>query len=202
MHSAAARMTRRLKVSTSVRRGPRSVWAMAVSRKCWSRRTATPMPRKTPQTKKPAANSLAFSHGRRRLRLSTSATSTTVKPTSSSAQRIINSRSNGSSQRHLRWRAARTVIRGFGARSDRGAVTLLDGADRAEQLDGVGAELLGLWILQRRRQRHEALLVDLRVEFHAQLLERGHRRRVELEGFVRRQRSHVVGRVGHPAALL
>src|SRR5262249_48260081 len=168
MHSAAPRMMSRLNVSTSVRRGPRSVCAIAVRRKCWSRRTATPMPRNTPHTKNAAANSLALSQGRLRLRLMTSATATSVKPSSSSAQTTISRRWSGSSTGHLRWRAARTVTRGLTAL----AVTLLDGADLGEELDGVRAELLGLRILQRLRQDHEALLVHLRVEFHAELLQR------------------------------
>src|SRR2546425_10215120 len=113
------------------------------------------MPRNTPHTKKPAANSLALSHGRRRLRQTTSATSTMVKPSSSSAHSTISARSSGSSRGHFRWRPARTVTRGLGA-----GVTLLEGPDLAEELDGVGPELLGLRVLQRRRQRHEALLVD------------------------------------------
>src|SRR5215470_1076807 len=198
MHNAAPRMTRRLNDSTRVRRGPRSVCAIAVRRKCWSRRTATPMPRKTPHTKNAAANSLALSHGCLRLRLTTSATSTIVKPSSSSAHTTIRRRSSGSSTGHLRWRAARTVMRGLTAL----AVTLLDGADLAEELDGVGAELLSLRILQRLRQHHEALLVDLRVEFHAELLQRLYRGGVELEGLARRERARVLRGLDDPPALL
>src|SRR5215470_5259206 len=197
MHTAAPRMISRLNVSTSVRRGPRSVCAIAVRRKCWSRRTATPMPRNTPHTKK-AANSLALSQGRLRLRLTTSATSTSVKPSSSSAQTTISRRSSGSSTGHLRWRAARTVTRGLTAL----AVTLLDGADLTEELDGVGAELLSLRILQRLRQHHEALLVDLRVEFHAELLQRLHRGGVELKGLARCERARVLRGLDDPPALL
>src|SRR5215470_18503960 len=197
MHTAAPRMISRLNVSTSVRRGPRSVCAIAVRRKCWSRRTATPMPRNTPHTKK-AANSLALSQGRLRLRLTTSATSTSVKPSRRSAQTIIRRRSSGSSTGHLRWRAARTVTRGLTAV----AVTLFDGADLAEELDGVEAELLGLRILQRLRQHHEALLVDLRVELHAELLQRLHRGGVELERLARRERARVFRSLHDPAALL
>src|SRR5262249_7784037 len=198
MHSAAPRMISRLNVSTSVRRGPRSVCAIAVRRKCWSRRTATPMPRNTPHTKNAAANSLALSHGRFRLRLTTSVTSTIVKPSRRSAQTIIRRRSSGSSTGHLRWRAARTVTRGLTAV----AVTLFDGADLAEELDGVEAELLGLRILQRLRQHHEALLVDLRVELHAELLQRLHGGGVELERLARRERARVLRGVHDPPALL
>src|SRR5262249_24558903 len=143
-------------------------------------------------------NSLALSQGRPRLRLMTSATSTSVKSSSSSAQTTISRRSRGSSTGHLRWRAARTVTRGLTAL----AVTLLDRADLGEELDGVRAELLGLRILQRLRQDHEALLVHLRVEFHAELLQRLHGGGVELERLARRQRARVLRGVHDPPALL
>src|SRR5262249_25423189 len=162
-------------VSTSVRRAPRIVWAMAVRRKCWSRRTATPIPRNTPHTKKPAANSLALSHGRPRLRKSTSAISTRVKPSSRSAHKTMRPRSRGSSSGHFRCRAARPVTRRRGAPG-----TLLDGPNLGEELDGEGAELFGLGILQRPRQRHERVLLDLPLELYAQLLERFRCRRVQL----------------------
>src|SRR5215467_8595185 len=125
------------------------------------------MPRKTPQTKNPAANSLALSHGRCRLRETTSATSTTVKPSRSSAHSTIRPRSSGSSRGHFRCRAARTVTRGGGAGD-----TLLDGPDLREELDGVGAELLRLRVLHGGGHGHEALLVDLGVDLHPQLLQR------------------------------
>src|SRR5215471_5062979 len=99
------------------------------------------MPRNTPQTKKAAANSLALSHGRCRLRATTSITSTMVKPRRRSAQSTIRACSSGSRSGHFRCRSARTVTRGRGAPG-----TLLDGPDLGEELDGVGAELLGLGV--------------------------------------------------------
>src|SRR5215470_20019661 len=155
------------------------------------------MPRNTPHTKKPAANSLALSHGRRRLRQTTSAISTRVKPSSSSAHSTMRPRSSGSRSGHFRCRDARTVTRGRGA-----AGTLLDGPDLGEELDRGGPELLGLRVLQRLRQRHEALLVDLGVYLHAQLLQRLGRRRVVLERLLDRERARVLGGLHHPAALL
>src|SRR5215472_8579636 len=160
---------------------------MAVRRKCWSRRTATPIPRNTPHTKKPAANSLALSHGRRRLRNSTSAISTRVKPSRSRAHTTMRTRSRGSRSGHLRWRAARTVTRG------RGAVgTLLDGPDLREELHGVRAEFLGLGVLQRLGERHETLLVDLGVHLHTELLQRLRGGRVQLERLLDRERPRVL----------
>src|ERR1051326_3973581 len=155
------------------------------------------MPRKTPHTKNAAANSFALSHGRWRLRATTSTTSTTVKPSNKNAHSTIRPRSNGSSRGHFRCRAARTVTRGFGASG-----TLLDRPDLRQQLNGVGPELLGLRVLHRRRDGHEALLVDLGVDFHPELLQRLRRRRVELERLGDREVTRGLGRVGYPGALL
>src|SRR5215467_2133489 len=183
MQTPTPRMTSRLNVSTSVRFRPRRLSPTAVRRKCWSRRTATPIPMKTPQTKSPPANSLALSQGRPRLRQSTSATSHTVKPTRRRAHSTMRLRSTTSKSGHLRCRWARTVTRFSGARSASGtAVTLLDAADEGEDLDGVLAQLLRLRVLERGGEDAEALLVHLLHVLDPQLLERAHRRRVELEG--------------------
>src|SRR5262249_51395153 len=181
-------------------------WPAAVNRKCWSRLTATPIPRKTPQTKNPMANSLALSHGRRRVRNRTSASSQIVKPTSSSAQRTISTRSRPSSAAHLRCRCALDVMRGLGRRSvsagASGAATLRDVADELQHLGRLRAQLLGLRRLERRRQGDEALAVDFFVILDAHRLQRLDGGRVVLQRLLRGPRQSVGRGILHPLPLL
>src|SRR5207302_6645673 len=86
------------------------------------------------------SNSFASSHGRLRVLKTTSASSDTVKASSSSAHRTIRARSRTSSAGHLRCRAARLAIRGFGRGASpaaAGAATLLHVADELQELERV-----------------------------------------------------------------
>src|SRR5262245_42641026 len=82
------------------------------------------------------------------------------------------------------------------------SAALLHVADEIENLDRVRPELLGELVLDRRRGRHEAGLVDALDHLDAELLQPVRRLRLELERARRLVLRHLVGRRLHPALLL
>src|SRR5690349_11296390 len=140
--------------------------------------------------KKVMVNSCSHSHGWPSMRVAMSHTTVTVKPVMATPQSTISTCSRASSARHLRRRCD--------CRTSEMAAPLLHAAYQPEDLDRVGAKILGDLVLHRRGDLLEVRLVYAVDDLHAHLLQLGAGLALELEGTCRLAAVHLVGRFLDP----
>src|SRR4051812_10648248 len=114
--------------------------------------------------KKVMVTSCSHSHGWRSVRVTTTQMTVAVNPVMAMPHRTISASSSGSSARHFRWRLVCWT-------SEAMAAALLDVAHHVQDLDRVGAEILGELVLDGLAHRLEARLVDRGDDLDADLLE-------------------------------